>query len=522
MSTAHLGAGPPKVALARPGNSIAALSMAARRVLGHAWTPSPRGFALVAGGTGMATGAWIALSRGSSLLALAPVAAALAAGIIICSRQAAAYLMLASLPFAEVSVGAGVSLVRYVLVGTLVAWFVGVSVYESPAWLKPDRTDAKVFLWLLALTTSAVVFDSQAASGLVTTYLNLALVYYVASRTIRDARQARGAVLALTVGLGSAALLALAWPSLAGSFVAAGGVQRLGPLGVSGAYGIDRFAGWLAVGSVLPWAALDGPRRPMTLVARGLSVVSLIALVATVSKAGLIGLAAGVLGWSLLSTRRCRVLRVTTTVAALGVGWLLLPAGVHTRFAQFQQPGSVANSRFAVWEAGLRMFLAHPITGVGVGNFDLFAPAYFPQGTIYTQAVAAHNIVVGAFAETGIIGAGLMLLMVGTILLEGIRLVRADRRECLAAEIPRLRAIAAPDGDYARLTTGLLVSFIMFLTVALSLDLERDRYFLVLAGMVHGLYRGRSRAAALCRLPAPESRRLHRGAGFHGRGAVFY
>ena len=484
-STAHL----------RTGISVVGSWPGFRRLLGNARTIKPGCLGLVAAASATLAGAWVALSGGPPLLAMAPVVAVLGTLVIMSNRQAAAYVMLASLPFAEISAGHGVSLVRYVLVGALAAWFVGVSVFDSFAWLRPDRTDVTVLLWVAGSVASAVVFNTQDAAGLTQTYLNLALVYYMASRMVRNARQARGAVLALTLGIAVVALLTLAIPGLAGSVTASSGVVRQGPLGVSGAAGINRFAGWLAVGATLPWVALDDPRRPGTLFARGVSLASLLALVATVSKGGLIALGVGLLCWVVLSPRGGRVLRASGMVATLAAGWLLLPAGVHERFSAFLQPNSDAYSRLAIWDAGLRMFLAHPVVGVGVGNYDHFAPAYFPQGTPYVEAQAAHNIMIGALAETGIVGTLLLLMMVGTILLEGIRLAWADRRVPRTADGSDSGTIAVTSG-YARLTAGLVVGYVVFLAVSLSADLERDRFFVVLAGLVHGLYRVRASVRA--------------------------
>jgi hypothetical protein len=90
----------------------------------------------------------------------------------------------------------------------------------------------------------------------------------------------------------------------------------------------------------------------------------------------------------------------------------------------------------------------------------------------------------------------LLATMIGTILLEGIRLVRADRAAGLAATKYSPPASAATRVGPARLAAGLTVGYVVFLTGALSVDLERDRFFLVLAGLVHGLYRAHSRAAA--------------------------
>lgn len=479
----------------KPGVGVAGPGSPVRKGLRNARIPVPGGLTIAAAATAALAGAWVVLSGGSPLLALSPAAAIVVVVVIVSHRQAAACAMLASLPFAEISVGHGVSVVRYVLVGALVAWLVGVSGFESFAWLRPDRTDVRVLLWVTGSVASAAVLNSQSVAGLAQTYLNLVLVYYVASRMVRTARQARGAVLALSLGVGLVALLTLLLPGVAGSVVSSTGVLRQGPLGTSGGAGINRFAGWLAVGIMLPWAALDGPRRPTTLLARGASVVSLLALVATASKGGLIAVGVGMLCWVVVSPPRGRLRRALGTLIGLGASWLLLPAGVHQRFATFLQPDSQAYSRFAIWDAGLKMFLAHPIVGVGVGNYDRFAPAYFPRGTPYAEAQAAHNIVIGALAETGIVGASLLLMMVGTILLEGISMIRADRR-APHGPVGSDRGTTALAPGYARLTAGIVIGYLVFLTVALSVDLERDRYFVALAGLVHGLHRIRAHAGA--------------------------
>lgn len=405
--------------------------------------------------------------------------------------------MLASLPFAEISVGSGVSLVRYILIGAIAMWLIGAIVFEPFAALRLDRTDLKVLLWALGSVVSAVILNSQAAPELAQTYLNLVLVFYMASRMIRNPQQARGAVLAITIGLALIAVLSLALPNLAGSFDVNGSVERLGPLGASSDAGINRFAGWLAVGAVLPWVALDGRRRVLNIVTKALSVVIIVALAATASKGALIAAAVGAACWAVLSPRGHRVAKGVSVAAVLTAGWFLLPAGVHQRFAALDQANSDAYSRFAIWDAGLKMFLAHPLFGVGVGNYATFAPSYFPQGTGYQETQAAHSVLVGALAETGAVGALLLLMMIGSILLEGFRLVRSDWRSPIGLDSRfGVAPPSSPGLSWARVTAGMMAGYIVFLTVSLSVDLQRDRFFVALAGLVHGLYRARSRVVS--------------------------
>ncbi len=66
-----------------------------------------------------------------------------------------------------------------------------------------------------------------------------------------------------------------------------------------------------------------------------------------------------------------------------------------------------AQTRFESWGAGLKMISAHPVTGVGPGNF---IRAYSDFSS--TRPFVAHNTFVQLAAETGIIS-GLMYLLLG-------------------------------------------------------------------------------------------------------------
>jgi O-antigen ligase len=65
--------------------------------------------------------------------------------------------------------------------------------------------------------------------------------------------------------------------------------------------------------------------------------------------------------------------------------------------------------RIAHWIAGIRMFLAHPILGVGIGNFNAAYPNYYV--TIFTVSLDhAHDYYINTAAETGVVGLVAFLL----------------------------------------------------------------------------------------------------------------
>jgi O-antigen ligase len=77
--------------------------------------------------------------------------------------------------------------------------------------------------------------------------------------------------------------------------------------------------------------------------------------------------------------------------------------------------------RRILWDAGWKVFLEHPVLGVGAENFGPFAATYFPRGTIkgrYAQNPAMlydrklHNGYVQSLCEFGIVGSLLFIWLV--------------------------------------------------------------------------------------------------------------
>lgn len=89
----------------------------------------------------------------------------------------------------------------------------------------------------------------------------------------------------------------------------------------------------------------------------------------------------------------------------------------------FSAPGaddySVAE-RLAHWIAGVHMFQANPLTGVGIGNYPAAYPHYYI--TIFVNPLGhAHNYYINIAAETGILGLLAFLCFLGTFFVAGAR-----------------------------------------------------------------------------------------------------
>jgi O-antigen ligase len=176
-----------------------------------------------------------------------------------------------------------------------------------------------------------------------------------------------------------------------------------------------------------------------------LLVLLLSALAASLSRGAWVGAACGVAGLALAVGSRAR----RWALAALGLGVLALALGGAgllpdvladrlasiTRYLAIFDAGAVAITpqnfavveRMAQMQAGWSMFLAHPLTGVGPGNYT---PAYptFAVGTWYASRGHAHNYYIHMLAETGLIGALAYVALLAGVIRQAIATLRAENR----------------------------------------------------------------------------------------------
>jgi O-antigen ligase len=90
-----------------------------------------------------------------------------------------------------------------------------------------------------------------------------------------------------------------------------------------------------------------------------------------------------------------------------------------------------AVERAAHWLAGVRMFAADPLLGVGIGNYARAYPRYHPRGW-YAPLAHAHNYYINIAAEAGVVGLLAYLLLAGTALWYTCAAIR-----CAGAGAPR-------------------------------------------------------------------------------------
>jgi O-antigen ligase len=161
------------------------------------------------------------------------------------------------------------------------------------------------------------------------------------------------------------------------------------------------------------------------------------------SRGALLALVVAAVVVALIRLRLDRIAAVAGSVVALllGVTWFAhrLPQSIQGRLnglvaidtASLCQPASSASfstlERLAQWAAGLNMFFAHPILGVGAGNYSQAYPQYavvcWPNSLGH-----AHNYYINTAAETGAIGLVAFLALTSAMLFVGWRATQASLR----------------------------------------------------------------------------------------------
>ncbi len=168
------------------------------------------------------------------------------------------------------------------------------------------------------------------------------------------------------------------------------------------------------------------------LTATGLSL-SVLLILYTGSRGGLLGLAAMSL---LFLAMRTPGVRASHKVLVLLLAGVLVAANAHKidikRYMTLTDVQDDYNlngefGRAQVWRRGLDLFLAQPLTGVGVSNFGAAIGTMRAAEDVLPRWQAAHNSYVEVMTETGVFGIMAFVLLVLVSLKTFVKLRRSDR-----------------------------------------------------------------------------------------------
>jgi tetratricopeptide (TPR) repeat protein len=101
--------------------------------------------------------------------------------------------------------------------------------------------------------------------------------------------------------------------------------------------------------------------------------------------------------------------------------------------------GTAATDRYDFWRVGIDMFADRPVTGYGADNFQ---HEYFVRGESEQQPRYPHSLEVRVLAQTGIVGALLLVAALGAAFLAAARALRGHRDLRAAVAAAALLSVA--------------------------------------------------------------------------------
>ena len=221
-------------------------------------------------------------------------------------------------------------------------------------------------------------------------------------------------------------------------------------------------ASLLAIGS---WSLAKPFLRPFLV---ALAVLLVVTVTLTFSRGAYIGTAAGII---VLITIRSRKAGIVLMLATIAIAAVVYPAFLEARLgAEVLDPNATAarlqseHWRGLASAAGLAMFAAQPVFGIGFGVFHFVSPAFIGA----SPATYSHDQYVNVLAEQGLLGALMIAGMVACLAYGLLRSTHPLRGATFAMLIAYLIQSA-----FINSTTSFQISGLTWLAMAAALGASR-------------------------------------------------
>jgi O-antigen ligase len=349
-------------------------------------------------------------------------------------------LLLLSFLEAFTRLGGGITLTKVVGLLLVIGWL-GALATAAPAerwrlgFLAREPWLAAAIVLFSAWGAMSLVWAEQASAG-VGALLRFVLNFVLFPIVLVAVRRLRHVVWLFSLFV-TGALIAATYGLVQGSTLAATTGGRLKGAGLN-----PNELGEVLVVAVVLAATLVGNRRwslSGRLVALAAAAFAAFALFLTLSRGALIGLGVALLvaPFAAGRGRRAGALALAALALFTTVGWFAViasPTSVN-RITHPERGGG--SGRETLWKVGWRMVEAHPIEGVGVGNYQVVSIHYLlrPGVTLNNKFIVdtpkqfpPHNIYLSVLSELGIVGLTLFLAVVAFALSAALRAARAFSR----------------------------------------------------------------------------------------------
>lgn len=326
-----------------------------------------------------------------------------------------------------------------------------------------------------------VSFDPQATREAAAKLLALAIYFSTALVVLRHPTRLQLTARALSVfGLGISLLAIvqrltwngkLYWIRPVSAFVA--------PFGPYGNY--NHFAGLIELLFPLPLAWLIFSRcRLDERIFHGVAVTLMVtAAVLSMSRAGILSIGIQLLafGFLMVMNRRRSALPLVILVAVILLSLWIGYEPLQRRLSSFSSGASEHSvvTRLSYWKSSWRIFLDHPLTGVGLGAFPTVYPSYGSSSSRYERLEQAHNDYLQLLTDTGVVGGVIflsafawLLLTLKSILIKFNHFQLEDRAVILGATISIIGIAVHSVFDFNLQIASNALLFLIVLALVLS------------------------------------------------------
>ncbi len=306
------------------------------------------------------------------------------------------------------------------------AAFITLAVLSPRTVLKSSGIDYFLLAWVAAvlLMTAFATYPASALTGAKRLLLILTVFFFPAA--FPDARALRRFLMVMAVAAGLQSLLGIAHQAL-------GNEERLG------LFQHYMTGGGLRMILLLLFLPLlldrNISQRDRGIIGAAVAMM-LVALVLTMTRSSWLGFAAGAV---LIGALRYRML-IPALAVVLVLVFLIAPRQYRERLSlmftmqktelQGETGGEAVvqsnQSRMRMWRTGWRMFVEHPVVGVGDGEMYTMYRTYVPDA-IKDEGGHLHNTYIHVLATHGIIGFIAMLALFAAIVRREWRIIRQGK-----------------------------------------------------------------------------------------------
>jgi O-antigen ligase len=400
------------------------------------------------------------------------------AGLVIANITAGVCLFVVA-SFLEVlgNVGGSVGVTKAFGFLLVVSWFAAVSTRNEAEndFITAHPTMTYVLAIFVAWSGLSLLwaYSGSAVINASFRYFQNLLLFLIVFTAIRRREHAVWMTSAFVGGATIAAIIAIIYHPSASEYDVARGSGTVGDP--------NELAAVLVAGVILAGVLVVLLRRSplLRLAAAGAALLCALGLFITFSRGGLVALACAMVA-SVFVAGRWRPVIVTTMtcIALLGVAYFGLFAPQSSRDRVTKLDGGTG--RTDIWRIGGRMVSAHPVRGVGSGNFALVSGRYLLRkpGVVrhdyfIREPKVAHNMYLHVLAELGIVGLSLFAAILAFAATCAFKAAR--------------RFAGAGDRDMELLTRGLILALIGLLAADFFLSGQFSKQLWLLLGLAPAL-----------------------------------